>query len=85
MPLLETITYRLKRGDRQQEFKIKKKDYGEMALYDIFYENTFLFTVSQEGRILLSNWECARNEPISLDEETLGKINRFILTHPALP
>jgi hypothetical protein len=64
---------------------IKEKDYGEMILYDIFYKNIFLFTISQEGEVLLSNWQFARSEPICLDDDTLGRINSFILSQKSLP
>lgn len=84
MPHLQFFSYQRKKGNTLQEFKIKKKDYGEMVLYDIFYEDTFLFTVSQEGKVLLSNWEDARKEPVSVDENTLRDISHFIITRQSV-
>lgn len=84
MPQLQFITYTRPKGDALQEFRIKKKDYGELILYDIFYEDRFLFTVSQQGEVLLSNWEDARKEPVSMDETTLTDVCQFILSSQAI-
>lgn len=84
MPQLQFITYTHPKGGGLQEFRIKKKDYGEMILYDIFFEDRFLFTVSQQGEVLLSNWEDARKEPVSMDETTLRDVCQFILSSQAV-
>lgn len=78
MPQLQFFCYERRRGNSCQRFRIKKKDYGEMSLYDLFYEDTFLFTFSQEGKVLVSNWEDARKEPAAVDEKTLEDISRSI-------
>lgn len=84
MPLLEIISCKIKKGSSFQEFKIKKKDYGELILYDIFFEDKFLFTISQDGKVLLSNWEDAKKDPVSVDENILNEINAFILNRQSL-
>lgn len=85
MPLLEFFSYKHLRNDLLQEFSIKKKDYGELVLYDIFYENTFLFTISHDGKVLLSNWEDARKEPVRMDDRLLGEISRYIVSLRQVP
>lgn len=80
MTRLQFITYARPKGDTLQEFRIKKKDYGEMILYDIFYEDSFLFTISQNGEVLLSNWEDARKPPIAMDDATLSDVCQFIVS-----
>lgn len=84
MPSVKKLIYKHKKENELQEFMIKEKDYGEMVLYDIFYKNTFLFTVSQEGQVLLSNWQFARSESVCLDEDIIGRISSFILSQRSL-
>jgi hypothetical protein len=79
-PLLKTLIYKHKGENDTQEFMIKEKDYGELVLYDIFFKETFLITISQNGEVLLSNWECAKCEPVNLNENTLKQINTFIVS-----
>jgi hypothetical protein len=80
-PLLKTFVYKHQRGNDFQEFTIKEKNYGEMILFDIFYGKIFLFTISQNGEVLLSNWESAKDKPVEMDENTLDEINSFIIHH----
>lgn len=80
-PLLKTYVYKHLRGNDSQEFLIKEKNYGEMVLFDIFYGKLFLFTISKDGVVLLSNWESARSKPVEMDEKTLNEINSFIIHH----
>lgn len=81
MPQVQLITYTCDRAGSPRQFRIKKKDYGEMALYDIFHEDRFLFTVSERGEVLLSNWEDARRPPVLMDEAMLDELRRFILAN----
>lgn len=78
-PVIKTLTFSCERGSGIKEFLIRKKDYGEMILYDILFKDLFLFTLGQDGKVLLSNWEAARSDQIGMDEEVLSEINRFIL------
>lgn len=78
-PLIKTLTYSCKKGNRIKEFLIKKKDYGEMILYDILFKGMFLFTLNEDGKVLLSNWETAGSDQVGVDEEVLNEINKFIL------
>lgn len=80
MPQVQLITYTCDKGGSSRQFRIKKKDYGEMVLYDIFHEDRFLFTVSGRGEVLLSNWEDARRPPVLMDEAVLDELCRFILS-----
>ncbi len=70
--------YTRKTAGKIQEFIIKKKDYGELILYDILFHDFFLFTLASDGKVLLANWETAGNEQVGLNEESLKDINAFI-------
>jgi hypothetical protein len=78
-PVIKTLTFSCERASGIKEFLIRKKDYGEMILYDILFKDLFLFTLGQDGKVLLSNWEAARSDQIGMDEDVLSEINRFIL------
>ena len=80
MPQVQLINYTCDKAGSSRQFTIKKKDYGEMVLYDIFHEDRFLFTVSGRGEVLLSNWEDARRPPLLMDEAMLEELCRFILS-----
>lgn len=77
-PIIRRIPYNLKRGENYQEFMIKEKDYGELMIYDIFFEDQFLFTMSIDGTVWLGNWEAVENEPVSLNKKSLHEICNFI-------
>lgn len=78
-PLIETLVYQYKKQGSHLELLFRKKDYGSMILYDVFFKNYFLFTISSEGKILMSNWEAARMDPVCLNEDILDEIfNEFI-------
>ena len=80
-PLLNSFVYKHKKEGNEIELTVKKKDYGELILFDIFFENTFLFTVSKDGKTLASNWESAQAEPVGLDKKTFKRISSFIVKH----
>lgn len=76
-PLKRTV-YKYEKDGEAREFIIQEKDYGEMIVFDIFFGDIFLFTVSQEGAVIFSDWEAAGKPPVNMDEDTLREMCRYI-------
>jgi hypothetical protein len=77
MVVIKKFIFQYTRGDDILDVTIKQKDYGDMALYDILFD-VFLLTISQDGKVLLSNRESAGKGPVYLDNEGIHKIVDFI-------
>ncbi len=78
-PAIEKIPFEREKEGTKQKFIIKKKDYGTVVFFDIFFDDLFLFSLAQDGTILVANWEVAEKEPLALKEESLKEMLDFAL------
>ncbi len=73
-PAIDEIIFKREKDGKMQDFLIKKKDYGTVVFFDIFFGNLFLFSLAEDGTILVANWEDAQKEPIALKGEILEEM-----------
>ncbi|HLR38438.1 MAG TPA: hypothetical protein VK084_10345 [Chitinophagaceae bacterium] len=78
-PAIEKIPFEREKEGKNQKFIIKKKDYGTVVFFDIFFNDLFLFSLALDGTILVANWEAAKKEPLALKEESLMEMLDFAL------
>jgi hypothetical protein len=55
------------------QYRVKERDHGDQIVYDVFWQDDYLFTVSKEGEILFMNFEASDQEKETFKLSFLSK------------
>jgi hypothetical protein len=64
MEELQTKTMELSVSGKTMTCQIKERDFGDMIVYDVFSENNYLFTLTQQGDVLFNEYEVGHQKSI---------------------
>ena len=64
MEELATKTMELSVSGKTMTCQIKERDFGDMIVFDVFSENNYLFTLTQQGDVLFNEYEMGHQKSI---------------------
>ena len=64
MEELQTKTMDLSVSGKTMTCQIKERDFGDMIVFDVFSEDTYLFTLTQQGDVLFNEYEVGHQKSI---------------------
>ncbi|OQP52538.1 hypothetical protein A4H97_24740 [Niastella yeongjuensis] len=64
MEELQTKTMNLSVSGKTMTCQIKERDFGDLIVFDVFSENNYLFTLTQEGDVLFNEYEMGHQKTI---------------------
>jgi hypothetical protein len=64
MEELQTKTMDLSVSGKTMTCQIKERDFGDMIVFDVFSENNYLFTLTQQGDVLFNEYEVGHQKNI---------------------
>lgn len=64
MEELQTKTMNLSVSGKTMTCQIKERDFGDMIVFDVFSENNYLFTLTQQGDVLFNEYEVGHQKSI---------------------
>jgi hypothetical protein len=64
MEELQTKTMDLSVSGKTMSCQIKERDFGDMIVFDVFSEDNYLFTLTQQGDVLFNEYEVGHQKDI---------------------
>jgi hypothetical protein len=64
MEELQTKTLELSVSGKNMTCEIKERDFGDLIVFDVFSENNYLFTLTQQGDVLFNEYEVGHQKSI---------------------
>lgn len=64
MEELQTKTMTLSVSGKTMTCQIKERDFGDLIVFDVFSENNYLFTLTQQGDVLFNEYEMGHQKNI---------------------
>jgi hypothetical protein len=64
MEELQTKTMDLSVSGKTMTCQIKERDFGDMIVFDVFSEDNYLFTLTQQGDVLFNEYEVGHQKSI---------------------
>jgi len=64
MEELATKTMELSVSGKTMTCQIKEKDFGDLIVFDVFSEDNYLFTLTQQGDVLFNEYEMGHQKSI---------------------
>jgi hypothetical protein len=64
MEELETKTMDLSVSGKTMTCQIKERDFGDMIVFDVYSEDNYLFTLTQQGDVLFNEYEVGHQKSI---------------------
>jgi hypothetical protein len=64
MEELQTKTMELSVSGKTMTCQIKERDFGDMIVFDVFSEDCYLFTLTQQGDVLFNEYEVGHQKSI---------------------
>jgi hypothetical protein len=64
MEELQTKTMDLSVSGKTMTCQIKERDFGDMIVFDVFSEDNYLFTLTQQGDVLFNEYEVGHQKNI---------------------
>jgi hypothetical protein len=64
MEELQTKTMELSVSGKTMTCQIKERDFGDIIVFDVFSENNYLFTLTQQGDVLFNEYEVGHQKSI---------------------
>ena len=64
MEELETKTMDLSVSGKTMTCQIKERDFGDMIVFDVYSEDNYLFTLTQQGDVLFNEYEVGHQKNI---------------------
>lgn len=64
MEELATKTMDLSVSGKTMTCQIKERDFGDMIVFDVFSEDNYLFTLTQQGDVLFNEYEMGHQKSI---------------------
>ena len=64
MEELQTKTMELSVSGKTMTCQIKERDFGDMIVFDVFSEDKYLFTMTQQGDVLFNEYEVGHQKSI---------------------
>jgi hypothetical protein len=64
MEELQTKTMNLSVSGKNMTCQIKERDFGDMIVFDVFSEDNYLFTLTQQGDVLFNEYEVGHQKNI---------------------
>lgn len=64
MEELQTKTMDLSVSGKTMTCQIKERDFGDIIVFDVFSENNYLFTLTQQGDVLFNEYEVGHQKSI---------------------
>ena len=64
MEELQTKTMELSVSGKTMTCQIKERDFGDVIVFDVFSEDNYLFTLTQQGDVLFNEYEVGHQKSI---------------------
>jgi hypothetical protein len=64
MEELQTKTMELSVSGKTMTCQIKERDFGDIIVFDVFSEDNYLFTLTQQGDVLFNEYEVGHQKSI---------------------
>ena len=64
MEELATKTMELSVSGKTMTCQIKERDFGDLIVFDVFSEDNYLFTLTQQGDVLFNEYEVGHQKSI---------------------
>ena len=64
MEELQTKTMELSVSGKTINCQIKERDFGDMIVFDVYSEDNYLFTLTQQGDVLFNEYEVGHQKNI---------------------
>jgi hypothetical protein len=64
MEELQTKTLELSVSGKTMSCQIKERDFGDLIVFDVFSEDNYLFTLTQQGDVLFNEYEVGHQKSI---------------------
>jgi hypothetical protein len=64
MEELQTKTMNLSVSGKTMTCQIKERDFGDLIVFDVFSEDNYLFTLTQQGDVLFNEYEVGHQKSI---------------------
>jgi hypothetical protein len=64
MEELATKTMELSVSGKTMTCQIKERDFGDMIVFDVYSEDNYLFTLTQQGDVLFNEYEMGHQKSI---------------------
>ena len=64
MEELQTKTMNLSVSGKTMTCQIKERDFGDMIVFDVFSEDNYLFTLTQQNDVLFNEYEVGHQKSI---------------------
>ena len=64
MEELQTKTMDLSVSGKTMTCQIKERDFGDVIVFDVFSEDNYLFTLTQQGDVLFNEYEVGHQKSI---------------------
>jgi hypothetical protein len=64
MEELQTKTMTLSVSGKTMTCQIKERDFGDLIVFDVFSEDNYLFTLTQQGDVLFNEYEVGHQKSI---------------------
>ena len=64
MEELATKTMELSVSGKTMNCQIKERDFGDLIVFDVFSEDIYLFTLTQQGDVLFNEYEMGHQKSI---------------------
>jgi hypothetical protein len=88
MEELQTKTIHLEVNGKSVPCEIKERDFGDMIVFDVFFTDNYLFTITQKGDVLFNHYEMGNQEDVMDPRQLNGIIEQIqekIATDPNNP
>ena len=73
MEELQTKTLDLSVSGKTISCQIKERDFGDLIVFDVYTDDTYLFTLTQQGDVLFNEYEMGNQKNI-MDPRQLNEI-----------
>ena len=73
MEELQTKTMQVSVSGKTMTCQIKEKDYGDLIVFDVFSDDNYLFTLTQQGDVLFNESEMTQQKTI-MDPRQLNEL-----------
>jgi len=77
MEELQTKTMDLSVSGKTISCQIKEKDFGDLIVFDVFTDDTYLFTLTQQGDVLFNEYEMGNQKNI-MDPRQLNMLIEMV-------
>jgi hypothetical protein len=77
MEELQTKTMDLSVSGKTISCQIKERDFGDLIVFDVFTDDTYLFTLTQQGDVLFNEYEMGNQKNI-MDPRQLNMLIEMV-------